>query len=185
MDFVSQLSESVRVESVGAWLDRLRRNWTCSASKTTPFHSTVIFIERWCALTERCTRFTSCGPAYSLETLSEYRKPWSLGGRRTMYVVRRYPTLSAEPKATDLSARPSLSRQWVRRARENLSPSAPQTLDQARRIKTPAALSLQTSVELIDQRCHRQLCAVASRFVEADAEILTHPVDSEAEIKRI
>ena len=42
---------------------------------------------------------------------------------------------------------------------------------------------LHLGVELVDQRGHRQARAVAARLVEADAEVLAHPVDGEAEVE--
>src|SRR5262249_39393664 len=55
--------------------------------------------------------------------------------------------------------------------------------DQARRIPAAAAHLLHLSVELIDQRAHRQARAVLARLAHANGEILAHPVDRQAEIQ--
>ena len=55
--------------------------------------------------------------------------------------------------------------------------------NQRRRVPTPAAHCLNLGVELIDQRAHRKVCAIASRLGEADREILAHPIDGESEIE--
>ena len=55
--------------------------------------------------------------------------------------------------------------------------------DQARRVPAVAAHRLDLGIELIDQRRHRQMGTVVLRLVEANAQILAHPVDREAEIE--
>src|SRR5438552_8464590 len=55
--------------------------------------------------------------------------------------------------------------------------------EQARRVQAPAALRLHARVELVDERGHRQRGALRARFGEAQAEVLPHPVDSEAEVE--
>src|SRR5271166_1014389 len=54
---------------------------------------------------------------------------------------------------------------------------------QTRSVPSPAAPRLNLAVELIHQRRHRQRRAVAARLIEADREILAHPVDGEAEVE--
>src|SRR3984885_5374738 len=58
-----------------------------------------------------------------------------------------------------------------------------QQRDQARRIPALAAHFLHLRIELVDQRRDRQMRAVPPRFVEADVEVLAHPIDGEAEIE--
>src|SRR5690606_40685493 len=60
--------------------------------------------------------------------------------------------------------------------------SALETSQEGRRIPAAAAYLLHFLVELIDQRGDRQPRSVAVGLVEADAEVLAHPVDGEAEI---
>ena len=55
--------------------------------------------------------------------------------------------------------------------------------DEARGVPPAAAQLLDLGVELVDQRGHRKGSAVAAGFVEADAQILAHPVGGEAEVE--
>src|SRR5690606_15147628 len=57
-----------------------------------------------------------------------------------------------------------------------------QTRQQRGGVPAAAAHRLHVLVELVDQRRGRQRRAVAVGFGEADAEVLAHPVDGEAEI---
>src|SRR5580704_982071 len=61
--------------------------------------------------------------------------------------------------------------------------SAVEKRDQARRIPALAAHGLHLRIELVDQRRSRQMGAVAPRFVEADVEVLAHPVHGKTEIE--
>src|SRR5210317_1600354 len=56
-----------------------------------------------------------------------------------------------------------------------------QTRDETRCIPAIAAHLLNLGVVTIDEFCHFKLGAILLRFVERDAEILAHPVNSEAE----
>ena len=60
-----------------------------------------------------------------------------------------------------------------------------QQADQARRVPATAALRAAPGVELVDERRHRQRRAVGARFRDADAQVLAHPVDGEAEIELV
>ena len=55
--------------------------------------------------------------------------------------------------------------------------------NQTRRIPAPAIHRLNISIELVDQRSYRQLCAIAPRLLQDNGEVLTHPIDSKPEIK--
>src|SRR5258706_1017411 len=66
-----------------------------------------------------------------------------------------------------------------------IEPPSPQQPDQARRVPAVAALLLDLRIELVDQRRHRQQRAILARFVEADRQILAHPVDREAVIELV
>src|SRR5258706_8161688 len=55
-------------------------------------------------------------------------------------------------------------------------------LHQRRGVVAAAAAALDLGVELVDQGCDRQLGAIAPRLVEADPQVLAHPVDREAEL---
>src|SRR3546814_11916523 len=58
-----------------------------------------------------------------------------------------------------------------------------QYLHQAGGVPAVAAAGLHLAVELVHQRGDRQAGAVGLGFGQADAEILAHPVDREAEIE--
>src|SRR5258708_7017086 len=55
--------------------------------------------------------------------------------------------------------------------------------DQARRVPAAAAKLLHLRVELIDEGRDRQARAILARFVEADRQVLAHPIDGKAEIE--
>ena len=56
-------------------------------------------------------------------------------------------------------------------------------MDKAGRVPPFPAACLHLRVELVDQRCHREPGVVAVRFLQADREILSHPLHGKAEIK--
>src|SRR5258708_36215089 len=66
---------------------------------------------------------------------------------------------------------------------KTLSWSAFQPGQQARRIPTLAAHFLDLRIERIDQCGDRQAGAIAARFVEANREILAHPLHRKTEIE--
>src|SRR5262245_26574356 len=55
--------------------------------------------------------------------------------------------------------------------------------DEARGVPPPAAHGLDLGIELIDERCGCHMRALAAGFIEADGEILAHPIDGETEIE--
>src|SRR4051794_14598000 len=58
-----------------------------------------------------------------------------------------------------------------------------QSKDKRRRVEALAAFLLNVAIKLVDQRSDRKGSAIALGLLEADAEILPHPVHREAEIE--
>ena len=58
-----------------------------------------------------------------------------------------------------------------------------QARDEARRIPARAAHRLNLGVELINQGRDGKGCAIAARFLQADREILAHPIHRETEVE--
>src|SRR5688500_13898516 len=58
-----------------------------------------------------------------------------------------------------------------------------QPRDQARGVPTLAAHADDIGIELIDERADGQLGAVVARLLQADAQVLAHPLDGEAEVE--
>ncbi len=56
-------------------------------------------------------------------------------------------------------------------------------MDEAGGVPALAAAGLDPGVELVDQGCHGQARAVEPRLLEADGQVLAHPVDGEAEFE--
>src|SRR5690606_6815869 len=66
------------------------------------------------------------------------------------------------------------------RARPSLGSIEPR--DPARRVPALASHVHDIGIELIDERCDRQLRSVAPRLLETDSQVFAHPLDGKAEI---
>src|SRR5512140_1791543 len=154
---------------------------SASAPDAPPFRVTItgafISLFFWIAACIIRAIWSEAPPAPAATTIST----GFVGSQASACVVPKAKAVTAAAMAAKVLRVISLSLE----VQTVLAPACPRSKsqDERRRVEALPVLLLDVAVELVDERRDRQAGSVALGFLEADAEVLAHPVHGESEVE--